>query len=130
MGQRKVYASNMESFYRYSFIDSEQLDVIKVLENKRIERDKFTGMRRISPIQFLCDRELGMHETNERRRTNELQTKSHYEKRAVCDWPYHIRRRVYKRMLDECKMEEGEECKIQPYKRDIYYWMDKIFNEI
>jgi len=69
MGQRKVYnASIMESFYRNCCLSIEQLDVIEVLENKRrkqiLKRDKFLGMRRISPVQFLRDRELGMHGTN------------------------------------------------------------------
>ena len=61
MGLRKVYASIMENLYR-DCLCSEQ-DVNKVLENKNVERDNFIGMRRISPVQFLCDRELG---TNER----------------------------------------------------------------
>jgi len=104
----------------------EQLDVIEVLVNERVERDEFTDMRRISPVQFLRDRELGMHGTNERIFRQRVTMKNE----PVCDWPYHTRRRVYKQMLDECKMEKGEECRIQPYKLDIYYWMDKIFNEI
>ena len=57
--------TSMESLYR-DFLDSEQLDIIEVLENKNVREDKFTGMRRISPVQFLCDQELGMHGTNER----------------------------------------------------------------
>ena len=116
----------MENFYRYSLIDSEQLDVIEVLENKNVERNKFTGMRRILPVQFLRDRELGMHGTNERI----FKQRVTMESEPVCNWPYHTRQRVYKRMLDECEIEEGEECRIQPYKRDINYWMDKIFEKI
>jgi len=70
MGQRKVYnASIMESLHRDCYLSIEQLDVIEVLENKRrkqiLKRDKFLGTRRISPVQFLRDRELGMHGTNE-----------------------------------------------------------------
>jgi len=41
-----------------------------------------------------------------------------------------IQDKEYKRMLDECKIKKGEECRIQQYKRDIYYWMDKIFKKI
>ena len=118
--------SIMESLYR-DFLDSEQLDIIEVLENKNVREDKFTGMRRISPVQFLRDRELGMHGTNERI----FKQRVTMDSEPVCSWPYHAKQRVYKWMLDECKIEEGEECRIQRYEyRDIYYWMEEIFKKI
>jgi len=69
MEQRKVYdASIMESLYRDCCLSIEQLGIIEVLENKRkyLERDKFLGMRQISPVQFLRDRQLGIYGTNKR----------------------------------------------------------------
>jgi len=83
----------MESLYRDS-LDSEQLDVIEVLENKNVERDIFMDIRRISLVQFLCDRELGMHGPNKRI----FKQRVTMESESVCYWPYYTRQRVFKRM--------------------------------
>ena len=89
-----------------SNMDYGQHDIILVLQkHKDVQRDRIRNARRISPVQFLRDRELGIRGTNERivRQGVTIEYDSiHY-------WPYYARQQVYQRLLDECKSEEEED---------------------
>lgn len=107
-------------------------DVIDVLTKDEEDPRGETDVQRISPVQFLRDRELGIRGTGERIVRQKIDIDIDAE--SVYDWPYHVRRKVYGRMLDKC-VKEQDESKLAAYlpyhKRDDYYhWSTKIIHEI
>lgn len=120
--------------YAEACMEDEDLDVLHFFYGT--ERKRYlTDVQRISPVQFLRDRELGIRGTNER-----------YVRQGVtipCNavgWYHHVKQKVYRWMLDKCKKEAENERRViyfEPYtytERDDYfdrrYWAIHVAQKI
>lgn len=91
-----------------------EIDVIRVLGGE--PPVEFT--RRVSIVQFLRDRELGIRDTNERVVRQCVQI-INYDMEC---WPYHVTYKLYSRLWDECcrEIETNERFfRVNSFKSDI-----------
>ena len=72
-----------------------------------------TDVRRISSIQFLRDRELGIRGTGERTVRQQIRINENY----VYSWIYHVRRRLYTWMRDNMCVFDDKENKYDRAKK-------------
>jgi hypothetical protein len=127
--ENSVELPNPEDDLEEAYID----DITDAL-HKEDQGVKLTDVRRISPVQFLRDRELGIRGTGQRivRQGVVIDTEFPY------DWDSDVRRKVYRRLRDECVDEEKERAarctNVAPYYIepivDNRYWATKIFEKI
>ena len=82
-------------------MDQEDIEDIKyVLNNKRI-----------SPVQFIRDRELGIRGTLERVAIHRVYIKNE----SIYPWPYHVRQEIYTMALNQCPNDEVAKKMLREY---------------
>ena len=116
---RTIYTTKMDIDDAES-IDCDIEDIVYVLENVP---DKIDVQRRVSSVQFLRDRELGIRGTSERvvRQGVSINQVSAY------DCPYHVRRKAYMWIRDNlCAFDNCDEYR---YVRNEYGRTRIIFDE-
>ena len=92
-------------------------NIIDVLTNEDTD-----SVQRISPVQFIRDRELGIRGTNERFVTQGIRI----DEDPPWEWSYHARRRIYKQYLNESKSEEDGVMRFSSQIEEAKYYATPI----
>jgi len=97
------YTVDDDKYFDSEYFDYYKDDIVDTLEGKK----NFMNVQRISQVHFLRDRELGLRVS--RTSNHVVGQRVYIHREPAYHWPYTVREKIYRRMLDECKKEEEEE---------------------